>query len=471
MLRRLPVIQHVVNYLGVAIASKFVPVASIFIYSHAMSVTDYGVLNLSASYLWIFGIIMTLNLHTGIGRYVYAENSDMHRFLGTTLLAIGLVFVACTLVIVVWLDDFSRLLSLGPGVILLMLVVVLGSIAESIYTQLAIHGQTSSKLFKVMGAKALATLALSIALLFVVKEDKYLAVLYADSLVNGCLVAYVLLGLRGKVSWTFSVEDLKNMASYAVPLIPYMLSLTLLSQFDRVMIDRYFGKEQTGLYSLAYNVGILLLMLVTAVLNVFNPAFFESANKKDYARLERDSKAVFALAVLATAMLVLFGESVFAALVPAKYASALDLIPLVAIGGLCFVTFHIWVRVIAYANQTYLISLIAVAATVLKIGLNVVLLPIYGYKAAALTTVLAYLAMSLLCVAAVNVLVRLIDVRIVPDLIYVASLTAVMLFFRHAALPPIADVALRVAILAGLAWHLRARISGLVTSRRVAPAT
>jgi O-antigen/teichoic acid export membrane protein len=258
------------------------------------------------------------------------------------------------------------------------------------------------------------------------------------------------------------------MAEYALPLIPYMLSLTLLSQFDRVLIDRYFGKEATGLYSLSYNIGILLLMVVTAVLNTFNPAFFNALNNKNYARVVTDSRQVFALAVLTTGFLVLFGQEMAALVAPAQYASAFDLIPVVALGGLCFVIFQIWVRVIAYANRTALISAIAVLATAINMGLNYWLLPIAGYKVAAVTTVVAYLVMSLACVAALNYAVRLFKVNILPELGYVGLMSLVALLLHYAPLAYPVMLAVKVAVLGGLTWHLKPQLIALIRSRRSA---
>lgn len=464
---RLPILRQIVNHLGVAIASKFIPLASIFLYSRYMTVHDYGVINLFASYLWIFAIAMSLNLHTGIGRYIYNEDADLGCFLGTSLLTIGAIYFTVAVVVIARLEGISQLLGMPRLVVLLMLVIVLGQIAESLFTQVAIFHQRSSQLLKVVVSKAFGTFVLSMGLLLAMDSQKFLAVLYADAIASLVLVAYVLSHFRSSIRWSFRADHLRYMAGYSVPLIPYMLSLTLLSQFDRVMIDRFFGKEATGLYSLAYNVGILLLMIVTAVLNAFNPAFFSALNKKDYVRVTKDSEGIFALAVLVTGVLVLFGQELAALVIPAKYASAFDLIPTVAIGGLCFVIFQIWVRVIAYANRTYLISVIAVIAAAINIGLNYWLLPIHGYKVAAVTTIVAYLAMSLLCVMVLNYIVRLFRVNILPDLMYVAGLAGVMLFFSSADLQPIAAQLLKVALMALLAWPLRGKLIALVSSRKI----
>ena len=470
LLDRVPLLRHVANLLGVSVASKFVPVASIFVYSRMMSVPDYGMVNLFASYLWIFAIAMSLNLYTGLGRYVYREDADIGSFLGTTMIALGTLYAIGTLVILAGLDRFAVLLHLSPPLVLLMLVVVLGAIAESVFTQMAIFRRESGLLLRMMAGKAITSFTVGLAALALMPEGsaKYYAVVGADALASAALTAYVLHRLRPDIRWTFRRDHLRYMAHYSLPLIPYMLSLTLLSQFDRVMIDQFFGKAATGLYSLAYNVGTLLLMVVTAVLNAQNPDFFDALNRKDYARLQRDSDGVMALAALATAGLVLFGPALAALVVPAKYFSALDIIPAVAISGFCMTTFQVWVRVLAYAHRTAVISVVATLATVLKIGLNYALLPSMGYKFAAITTAVSYGAMSWLSVVLVNRMVGLFHVSLRRDAVYLALLCAAAWLQTRVELPAALDFVAKVALLAAFFWAIKPRLRLLAGARPAA---
>lgn len=461
---RTPTLAHIANHLGVAVASKFVPVASIFVYSRFMTIEDYGVLNLFTSYLWIFVIIMSLNLHTSVGRYIYTPDADFGRFLGTTLLAIGAIYLFTVTVILAGLGPVAQFLGLPAPVIALMFLVVLGQIAESLFTQITIFHQRSASLLRVMLLKAMVTFALGMVLLATMQSERYLAVLYADAAVSLAMLAFVLIRLWPQVHWSFRWHHARAMFSYALPLIPYMLSLTLLSQFDRVMIDRFHGKEATGLYSLAYNIGILLLMVVTAVLNTFNPAFFDALNKKDYPRVVRDAEGVFDLALLVTAVLVLFGQDLAALLAPAKYAGAFDLVPTVAIGGLCFVIFQIWVRVMAFAHRTALISVIAIMGTAVNIALNYWLLPLYGFKVAAATTVVAYLVMSLVCVWTLNHVILLFKVDVRRELLCLALLTVLAGVLQVFSWPVTLLWAVKVTSMALLAWYLKGPLIRLVRS-------
>ena len=467
MQARLHTLVHIANHLGVVLASKFVPLASILVYSRFMTVEDYGVVNVFSSYIWIFGILMTLNLHTAIGRYIYDREGDFGSFLGTSLLAIGGVYTATAILVAANLDAFAGWLRLPQQVIVLLLIVVLGQVAESMFMQVAIYHERSALLLKVTAARAFATLAITITLLLVLEHDKYRAVLWADAFACAIVFGYVMFTFRREVVWAWRADLLSFMARYSVPLIPYMLSLTLLSQFDRVMIDHFFGKQATGLYSLAYNVGILLIMVATALLNTFNPAFFDAMNRGDHAKVVRDAGSIYSLAVLCTAVLVLFGQDAASLVLSSEYAPAFDIIPVIAIGGLASVSFQIWGRVIGFAKQTWLLAAIAVIATVVKLGLNYWMLPLFGYKAAAATTVLAYALMSLLCIAAVNYRIRLLRVGVAAELGYLVGLGMLAWALDAAEIGQSTMLSIKAVLLLLAVWHFRDRLVALLHIREV----
>lgn len=455
---RVDFLRQIVNQLGVAVASKLVPIAAIFVYSRLMSVTDYGVLNLFQSYLWIFALVLSLNLHVAVGRYIYLPDARLDSFLGTTLLSVGGVFATGAILLGVFADTTAAALGLPVITLPLMLITVAGQVAESLLTQIAIHDQRSDLLLRVVAGKAVLSLGLGLGLLLAWNADKFLAVLVADAAASLLLTAVVLVLLRPRIVWTWHRAHVSYMSRYALPLVPYMLGLTLLSQFDRVLIDRFHGKEATGLYSLGYNVGALLLMLVTAILNAVNPSFFAALNRGDHARVHRDSRLVFSLALVATATLILVGSDVAKLVLPARYAEGLTLIPAVALGGLCFVVFQIWVRVLAFAHRTGTISAITVGCALLNVSLNLWLLPSHGWQIAAWTTVAAYVAMSVSCIVAIN------GARLLPGLspwretMWIAAMFALVLLPLRQEMP----LAARLVVLVVVAWAVRSDIVGLL---------
>ena len=66
------------NYFGSNFAVKAISFISIPIFTRVLTPADYGLLNLFTTYVGFFVILLTLNLHSSIGRY-YFERIDEHE--------------------------------------------------------------------------------------------------------------------------------------------------------------------------------------------------------------------------------------------------------------------------------------------------------------------------------------------------------------------------------------------------------
>lgn len=403
MKRDVNLFVNVLNLFFSVLAGKIIPIATIFLFSHMMTISDYGVLSIFTSYIWFFAIVMSLNMHTALGRYAYISNGDLPSFFGTLLIAIGFVFLFVS--IVLWIGRYYIEVWTGlPMVMLLLMVfVVAGVLAESLLTQWAIYREKSDVLAKTITGKAMLTLFLSIIFLLSGIYEGYIAVAAAEALMSLFMLCFVLYLLNREAKWRFDFNILVYVIKYSIPLIPYALSITLLAQVDRIMIDKIYGKEATALYSIAFNVGMIFLLVITAINNAMNPRFFSAMESGDYVKVVFDGRKTFTIGFVLALGIVLLGPTLMRFLLPLQYEEALPSISVIAVAGLFLGLFQIWGRILHYYNLTGWISGIAFLCVIMKIIINTILLPLMGWEVAALSTVVAYAFMALFVFAVVNV--------------------------------------------------------------------
>ena len=77
-------------------------------------------------------------------------------------------------------------------------------------------------------------------------------------------------------------------------------------------------------------------------------------------------------------------------LVAPEYYEGYRIIPLVAFGIFFAGIIHSFGLVFLYVKKIYILSLIAIVTAFLNVGLNFLLVPRYGYMAAAMTTLISY---------------------------------------------------------------------------------
>lgn len=453
------VLADIFRFLGVSVAGKIVPAASIFLFSRMMPAADFGVLSLFLSYIWIAATLMSLNIYTGVGRVIFDPEVDSRILIGTSLIMIGGIYAVVWLALLVTLYPLAQLMNLPSPALLLMPVVVGGYVAESFITQVLIFQKKSGVLLLLTGLRALATISTAVLLISLFTDQKYMGVIIAESVSAAGFLFAVGFVLRRHVSLRLDRRYAVRLMQYSLPLIVYVISLTLLSQSDRIMIDRFYGKNATGLYSLTYNFSSLMLVGVTAVLNAFQPSFFDAMNADNMGRVHSEARTTMALALAAAVVLVLLGEPISVWIFPAEYSDSFDIIPIVAIGCLGLASFQIWVRVLAFHNRTGLISLVAMGAVAVNISLNYWTLGPYGYKAAAYTTLAAQYLMALLCLAVLWRLRYLRGLQPTIDLISVTAVCCLALGLPMTTSDPALNLTLRLgvavpvlAVLIAFAW-------------------
>lgn len=178
--------------------------------------------------------------------------------------------------------------------------------------------------------------------------------------------------------------------------MPHNLSGVILAQFDRIMINNLINTESAGLYSLGYNIGMLLLIVIGSTQTALMPDFFKFIDNKEYNRLDNLVKKVFSIVTIAALGLILFAKEIVFVLADKKFHQGLQVVPIVIIGYVFFGMFTVYGRYIGYKKKTIFSSIVALTAGISNIILNAIYIPKYGYIAGAYTTVVSYFIMFML---------------------------------------------------------------------------
>jgi O-antigen/teichoic acid export membrane protein len=196
----------------------------------------------------------------------------------------------------------------------------------------------------------------------------------------------------------FDVVLLKRILSFSYPIVPAMLGATIMHNADRFLIRYYGSLADVGIYSLGYK---LPFMLNTIILASFariwtGSMMYEVAREPDskfqYARITTYFMAVFVFVMFA---LSVFSVNVVRILAAPKFFAAHQVVPIVAL-GLCFHAFYTFFTVGAYLeSKTWLLNISYLPAAFVNVAANMILLPKYGYLAAAWVTVLTYAVFAL----------------------------------------------------------------------------
>lgn len=200
---------------------------------------------------------------------------------------------------------------------------------------------------------------------------------------------------RKKLKW-IDFKNWKFCLSFSIPLIPHYLSEVVLNSSDRIMIDELCSSSDVALYSMAYAVGSLSLILTGAINSTFAPYQYQKITQKKYKDLAKNTNIIIFFVAIAIIFLMMFGKEVVIIFGGKKYIESISLIIPICIGVYFNYIFQLFARVQEYYEQKYTIVIASVSCAILNILLNYIFIPRFGYFCAAYTTAISYFVFCLI---------------------------------------------------------------------------
>lgn len=389
-------LKHSKNYFSANVATKAIAFISIPIFTRLFTQADYGIVAVFSSYVGIIAIILSLDSPYAISRYYYEKKDDFDDFIGTTLIFVGLIFGLTIPVYILFYKQIAGLTQL-PGLLpIYLLFTCLFAIISIVYGSILYPQKRSKELATINISKGYTTFGIAVLFVYLLRENRYLGKIWASLLIGFVFSIYFIIKIRKYSKFRFKIKHIKYISTYSFPLIPHSLSAVILAQFDRIMINNIIDTASAGLYSLGYNVGILMLIIIYSLTPSLEPDFFKFLDNKEYNRLNALFEKIFSIVTVAALGLVLFAKEMVIVLADEKFYPGLCVVPMVVIGYVFYGMYIVYGMYPGYKKKTVFTSIIALTAGISNIILNAIFIPRYGYIAAAYTTVASYFIMFLM---------------------------------------------------------------------------
>jgi O-antigen/teichoic acid export membrane protein len=187
----------------------------------------------------------------------------------------------------------------------------------------------------------------------------------------------------------------RELAGYGLPLVPSAVMGQVLDVSDRLLIGATRGPVEAGLYTVGYTTAILPLEFLIAILAAATPVIvvvhWETRGAKPVAELLSRLLAAFIyLSVPLVITLTFLGRQAIGMVATPSYAGASRIVFPVAMGGVLLGIQWVYQRSLLLRHRTKSILLMFIASALVNTGLNLWLVPRYGYESAAWTTFASY---------------------------------------------------------------------------------
>jgi len=393
-------IKKVSIYTSANILVKAIPFLLLPVLTRYLSPSDYGIIAIFQVILAFLIVFIRLNSNGAVMvNFFKLDKQKLRIYLGNVFLVILTDFILVFTLLYIFRASFSHLLKFPRLWLSIAILIALGEVIISLVLVLwqAEQKALSFGLFNVTNAVTNVGLSLFFVVLLGLHWQGRLLGISFTSLIFA-LIGIFILCKRGYLKFSLDKKYVKDILLFGIPLIPYALGGWIITSIDRIFINSMVGLGSTGIYTVGYQVGMIIGLLGTSFNTAWTPFLFKKLEENNYATKIRIVKYtyIYSLSLLGLALLLGFvAPTLLRFLVGKSFYGASQYVIWIALGfafeGVCLVVGNY----IFYVKKTYLLSLITISCGLLNIGLNYLLIKCNGALGAAQATFLTYVIFCL----------------------------------------------------------------------------
>ena len=206
-----------------------------------------------------------------------------------------------------------------------------------------------------------------------------------------------------------SAKDMRSLFLMGAKLLPHFLSLALISRIDKLAVSIAFGTKALARYSVAENIGSLLLFGITAPLSALTPWVLRKLSEKQHERI-REVAALGAKLILWISLIFLsFAPEILSFLAPSGYEEALFAAYPTALVAIPSFLFTVATITLTHLGSSFLYTLPSIFGAVGALSLALTLTQFPHFTILSLTQPTAQLIMLF----AVYTVLRKIDIGVI----------------------------------------------------------
>ena len=367
------------------------------IFTRLLGTSQYGIFSLFNSWVAIMICVIGVNIYSSIGPGSIEFKKNYLEFRNSNLICTTLIGAIQVVLITIFSKQLSNLISLDQTLIILIGITAFGHYLILFCQCSFIYEKKPLNNLIVSVACSLLSVAISLILIFWVDyQQRYLA------RALGIALSYIIIAIFAWI-YLFKEKPIGLRKKYCefgmkvgMPIIFHSLSLNILNQSDRVMMQM-FGRDTSyiGIYSLFYTLCSALSIILSALNNSWCPFYYDDVSEKKWDTLNKKSKNYIELFTILGLGFLLLSREVSYLMADSSYWSGINIIPILVITVYFTFMYQFPVNYEFFHKKTKIIAIGTVIAGIFNIILNAIFIPKWGMYGAAIATALSYCSLFL----------------------------------------------------------------------------
>lgn len=359
------------------------------IISKMVGTEGYGVCSIYVTYVNIFAIVSALQVGASINTAKVKYENGFNSYC-SNILFLGLVIASvCAFLLISFRTYVGNVIDIEPKFVILLAFQGMAAFVINFMTFVQINEKRAQRNLVLSFAVIFSTTALSILLIHFMGGD------YAGRIM-GLAIPNIIIGIICAVIIfrrsrpAVCADHWKYALLFGIPVIFQDLSNIVLSQADKVMLQKQIGFSVAGIYSLGVTFTHVTSIIYQAINKSWIPFYYEDLRHENYERIEdRAKSSMFNMTCICMGFL-LVSKEFFTLYAPKDYTTAIDILPILIFGCYMQYLYFFPVNHELYHSNTIYVAVGTVSASIVNIILNSLLIPIWGMVGASIATAASY---------------------------------------------------------------------------------
>lgn len=225
---------------------------------------------------------------------------------------------------------------------------------------------------------------------------------------NGLLFIVVLVHFSKLKFEPLNKDVMGQIVKYSLPLVPNALLAVAIGFTDKLFITHYYGLAANGIYSVAFQLGMIISLLQNSFNQAWVPWFYGEMNKEQiaYQKIFKFSILFVVVFFVVCLAIVLMAPTVMSWL-NKEFLTPSAVVIFIMAAFFFNGVYKIFVNYLFYYRETQWILAITASSAVVNFILNAALVPTYGMVGAAMATFFSFLAQFVLTATVVQLKYKL----------------------------------------------------------------
>jgi len=362
---------------------------------------NLGKLSYAQSFVAIFSVFASLGINQILLRDIVSHPDKETEILGTAFL-IKITFGSITTLVTA---TIAFLTSVDATPAFLILILSLSFILEPFgLTSTVFNARVKAK-YTVITQIIISVIIplIKLIIIFFGKGIIFFALIIVFEILMNAILSlffYIKIFHHNPVKWKIDFKYGKKLINNSLPMLFAGVSGYLFSRIDQVMLLHMIGPISVGLYQGAVQVtdmlagfipGIIIASLVPALINAKNSNLDSYFN-----RLKQLIIFIFLLSVTIISLIVLLAPWIVGILYGNDFNDSVSILYIYVWSSLLYMIVVILQQHLINENKTDIFLFLSVSTAFINIILNLLFIPIFGTKGAALTTIISLIAYLIL---------------------------------------------------------------------------